>query len=459
MPVKSIESQLESLKNKVALVLEQARKSGASAAEAGANLDAGLAVSARLGELESIEHHRDQSLAVTVYFGQRKGSASTTNLSKASLMETVEAACAIARFANQDPYAGLPDPAKLAVQIPDLDLYHPWEINPDQALEVVIECEAEARSFHPEIVNSEGASLTSHHGVRVLGNTAGFLHGYPASRHSISCAVVGKRGDQMQRDYWYTLARNPQDLETPVSVGRKAAERTVARLGARTLTTRKCPVVYAAEVATSLIGHFLAAIRGGNLYRKASFLLDSLGKQVFPEFVHIHEEPHIKRGIGSAPYDSEGVATYPHDLIRDGIVKSYLLSSYSARKLGLETTGNAGGVHNVIVDPGKLERGAILREMGTGLLITELMGHGVNLVTGDYSRGAAGFWVESGEIQYPVEEITIASNLKEMFRHLVAIGQDVDRRGNIHTGSIWLANMTVAGNSSSQSTNRKKVPK
>lgn len=447
--MESIESQLELLQSKVALVLEQARKLGASAAEAGANLDAGLAISVRLGEVESIEHHRDQNLAVTVYFGKRKGSASTTNLDDASLKETVEAACAIAKLSNEDPYTGLPDPDKLAIEIPDLDLYHPWEISPDQAIERVIECEAEALSFHPEIVNSEGASLTSHRGIRVLGNTEGFLHGYPASRHSLSCAVVGKRGDQMQRDYWYTVARNPQDLDSPASVGRKAAERTVARLGARSLTTRKCPVIYAAEVATSLIGHFLAAIRGGNLYRKASFLLDSLEKQVFPEFVRIREEPHLKRGIGSAPYDSEGVATYPHDLIRNGIVKSYVLDSYSARKLGLETTGNAGGVHNVLVDPGKLTREALLQEMETGLLITELMGHGVNLVTGDYSRGAAGFWVEKGGIQYPVEEITIASNLKEMFSKLVAIGQDIDRRGNIQTGSIWLADMTVAGKSPS----------
>lgn len=445
-PAESIETQLATLQDKVAQVLEQAKKLGASAAEAGANLDEGLSVSARLGEAESIEYHRDQSLAVTVYFGHRKGSASTTNLSEDALKEAVEAACAIAKFSNEDPYAGLPDPAKLATQIPDLDLYHPWEIDPGRAIELAIECETEALGFHPEIVNSEGATLTSHCGIRVLGNTAGFLHGYPASRHSLSCSVIGKRGEQMQRDYWYTVARSSQDLEPPASVGRKAAERTVARLGARTLTTRKCQAVYAAEVATSLIGHFLAAIRGSNLYRKATFLLDSLGKQVFPEFVHIHEEPHIKRGIGSAPYDSEGVVTYPHDLVQNGIVKSYILSSYSARKLGLETTGNAGGVHNVIVDPGQLGRKAILREMGTGLLITELIGHGVNLVTGDYSRGAAGFWVEGGEIQYPVEEITVASNLKDMFHQLIAIGQDVDRRGNIQTGSIWLANMTVAGN-------------
>ncbi len=444
-----VEAQLNTLQSKVAQVLDLARKLGASAAEAGVHLDEGLAVSARLGEAESIEYHRDQSLAVTVYFGQRKGSATTSDLEEAALKETVEAACAIARASHADPYAGLPDPSKLAVQIPDLDLYHPWPITSEQALEYALECEAEARSFHPEIVNSEGASLSSHRGIRVLGNTEGFLHGYPASRHSLSCAVVGKRGEQMQRDYWYTIARDPHDLESPKSVGRKAAERTLARLGARSLTTRKCPVIYAAEVATSLIGHFLAAIRGSNLYRKASFLVDSLGTQVFPEFVHIHEEPHLKKGIGSAPYDNEGVATYPHDLIEDGIVRSYILSTYSARKLGLETTGNAGGVHNVIVDPGKLDLKSLLREMGRGLLVTELMGHGVNLVTGDYSRGAAGFWVEGGEIQFPVEEITIASNLKQMFSQLVAIGLDVDRRGNIQTGSIWLADMTVAGNSPS----------
>ncbi|MBN2700164.1 MAG: metalloprotease PmbA [Methylothermaceae bacterium] len=444
MPVKSIESQLNSLQDKVARVLEEAKKRGA-AAEAGAHLDEGLSVSARLGEPETLEHHRDQSLAVTVYFGQRKGSASTTNLSEASLKETLEAACAIARYASEDPYTGLPDPDKLARDIPDLDLDHPWEITANQAIERVIECETAAREFHPEIVNSEGADLNSHHGIQVLGNTSGFLHAYPASRHSLSCAVVGKRGEQMQRDHWYTLARHPQDLNSPASVGRKAAERTVARLGASSLTTRRCPAIYSAEAARSLIGHFLAAIRGGNLYRKASFLLDGLGKPVFPEFVHIHEAPHIKKGLGSAPYDSEGVATYPHDLIRNGVLESYILSTYSARKLGMESTGNAGGVHNIIVEPGNLDRDSLLKEMGTGLLVTELMGQGINLVTGDYSRGAAGFWVENGEIQYPVEEITIAANLNTLFRNLVAVGRDVDMRGNIRTGSIWLADITVGG--------------
>ncbi len=440
-----IAAQLKALEDKVAQVLEQAKKLGATDAEAGAGIDQGLSVGARMGEVETIEHHRDQSLAVTVYFGRRKGSASTTDLSRDSLRETVEAACVIARHANEDPYAGLPDPDRLAREIPDLDLYHPWPLSAEAAIETAIACEKAALQYHREIVNSEGASINTHQGVRVLGNSLGFLHGYPASRHSVSCAVVGERDGQMQRDYWYTVARDPEELESAESVGRKAAERTIARLGARSLSTRQCPVIFAAEVATGLIGHFLAAVRGGNLYRKASFLVDSLGKQIFPAFVHIHEEPHIPKGIGSAPYDNEGVATYPHDLIRQGTVASYILDSYSARKLGMTTTGNAGGVHNVLVDPGHLDLSGLLREMGTGLLVTELMGHGINLVTGDYSRGAAGFWVENGEIQHPVEEITIAGNLKDMFRNLVAIGKDVDRRGNIRTGSIWLAEMTVAG--------------
>jgi len=444
--VEAIETRLDSLQDKVAMVLEQARKQGASGAEAGAGLDEGLAATARMGEVETVEYHCDQSLGVTVYFGGRKGSASTSDLSDASLRETVEAACAIARHASEDPCAGLPDPDSLAREIPDLDLNHPWALGADRAIELAIECEQAALTHHREIVNSEGATVNTHHGIRVLGNTLGFLHGYPASRHSLSCAVVGKRGGQMQRDYWYTVARDPLELEAPQAVGLKAAQRTIARLGARSLSTRQVPVIYAAEIASSLIGHFLAGVRGGNLYRKTSFLVDSLGKSIFPDFVHIHEQPHIPKGIGSAPYDNEGVATRAHDLVHGGKVASYILDSYSARKLEMETTGNAGGVHNVVIDPGASDRARLLKEMGTGLLVTELMGHGINLVTGDYSRGAAGFWIENGEIQYPVEEITIAGNLKDMFAGLLAVGSDVDRRGNIRTGSLWLDNMTVAGN-------------
>ncbi len=442
----SIESQLKILEDKVSSVLDHAKKLGASGAEAGVGMDQGLSVSARTGEVETIEHHRDQSLGVTVYFGHRKGSASTTDLSENSLKETVEAACTIAKYTQEDPFSGLPNPELLAKEIPDLELFHPWDISVDQAIEQVIACENIAREYHHEIINSEGASLNTHLSIRVLGNSLGFLHGYPVSRHSLSCAVVGKRGENMQRDYWYTVARDASELDSPEQVGLTAAKRTLARLGARSLSTRQCPVVYTAEIATSLIGHFLAAIRGGNLYRKSSFLTDSLGQKIFPDFVHIHEQPHLKKAIGSAPYDNEGVATYPHDLISDGIVKSYILSSYSARKLGMQTTGNAGGVHNILVDCGNLNREALLREMGTGLLVTELMGHGINIVTGDYSRGAAGFWVENGEIQYPVEEITIAGNLKDIFQNIIAIGSDVDRRGNIRTGSIWIKEMTVAGN-------------
>lgn len=444
--MEALETRLGPLEDKVALVLEQAKKLGASGAEAGAGLDEGLSVTSRMGEVETVEYHCDQSLGVTVYFGGRKGSASTSDLSEKSLRETVEAACVIARHANEDPCAGLPDKETLAIDIPDLDLNHPWQLSAEQAIELATACEQAALDYHQDIVNSEGATVNTHHGIRVLGNTLGFLHGYPASRHSLSCAVVGKRDDQMQRDYWYTVARDPSDLEAPEKVGLEAAQRTLSRLGARSLSTRQVPIIYAAEMATSLIGHFLAGVRGGNLYRKTSFLLDSLGKKILPDFVHIHEEPHIPKGIGSAPYDNEGVATYPHDLVREGIVASYILDSYSARKLGMQTTGNAGGVHNVLIDPGKLGRMQMLQEMGTGLLVTELMGHGINLVTGDYSRGAAGFWVEDGNIQYPVEEITIAGNLKDMLANLVSVGKDIDRRGNIRTGSIWLANMTVAGN-------------
>ncbi len=444
--MEAIETQLNGLQDKVAMVLERAQRLGATGAEAGAGLDEGLSVTSRMGEVETVEYHCDQSLGVTVFFCGRKGSASTSDLSDSSLQETVEAACAIARHASEDPYAGLPDPDRLAREIPDLDLNHPWQLTPDQAIELAVKCEQTALDHHREIVNSEGATVNTHHGIRVLGNSLGFLHGYPASRHSLSCAVVGKRGGQMQRDYWYTVARDPGDLEPPERVGLKAAQRTIARLGARSVSTRQIPVIYAAEVASGLIGHFLAGIRGGNLYRKTSFLVDSLGKKIFPDFIHIHEEPHIPKGIGSAPYDNEGVATHPHDLVQNGTVASYILDSYSARKLDMATTGNAGGVHNVLIDPGELDRSRMLQEMGTGLLVTELMGHGINLVTGDYSRGAAGFWVENGEIRYPVEEITIAGNLRDMFADLVAVGRDIDRRGNIRTGSIWLHDMTVAGN-------------
>lgn len=430
----------------VADILAEAKRQGASAAEAGLSVDQGLSVNVRLGEVETIEHHRSQGLGVTVYFGQRKGSASSTDLSAQAVKETVAAACRIAQHAAEDEYAGLPDADALARVFPELDLYHPWGLPVEQAIELAKRCEDAARGHDPAIVNSEGANLNTYQGLRVSGNSLGFLHGYPSSRHSLSCSVIGERGEAMQRDDWWTVARDAADLESAEAVGRKAAERTVRRLDAQTLSTRQCPVVFAADVAGGLVGHFIGAIRGGNLYRKSTFLLDHLGKSVFPEFIHIHEQPHLPKGLGSAPYDGEGVATRAHDLVKDGILESYVLSTYSARKLGMKTTGNAGGVHNLIVEPGELDLAGLLRKMGTGLLVTELMGQGVNILTGDYSRGAAGFWVENGEIQYPVEEITVASNLKDMYRNIVAVGNDVDLRGNTRTGSILLAEMTLAGN-------------
>ena len=439
------QQEIENLKNIVQDLLDEAVRQGASAAEAGLSTDNGLSVTARLGEVETVEYHCDQGLAVTVYFGQRKGTASSNDLSTDSLRETVRAACSIARYASEDPYAGLPDKDLLATEFPDLDLNHPWSLNAEQAIDIAIECENAARHFHADISNSEGASISTHQGIRVLGNSLGFLQGYPSSRHSISCSVLAGTGDNMQRDYWYTVSRNPNLLETPVAVGEKAAQRTIRRQGARSLSTRQCPVVFAAEVATGLIGSLVSAISGGNLYRKSSFLLDALDTQILPDFVRIHEQPLIPAGLGSASYDAEGVATQTRDIVSQGILKSYVLSSYSARKLGMQTTGNAGGVHNLTVEPGDMDLDALLKQMHSGLLVTELMGQGVNMVTGDYSRGASGFWVENGQIQFPVEEITIAGNLQDMFKSIIAIGQDMDLRGNIRSGSILIEQMAVAG--------------
>ncbi len=442
----SIQAQLTHIEFLVADCMAEAAKQGATSAEAGISVESGLSVTARLGEVETVEHHRSRGLGLTVYIGQRKGSASTSDLSAQAMRETVAAACRIARHAAEDPCTGLPEADQLATEFPDLDLYYPWAIEAEAAIDLAVACENAARAYHADISNSEGASLNTFQGLRVMGNSLGFLHGYASSRHSLSVSVIGERDQQMQRDDWWTVARDAQDLQSPEAIGRIAAERTIRRLGARSLSTRQCPVIFAADVASSLLGHFIGAIRGGNLYRKSSFLLDQLGKPVFPDFVQIHEQPHLKKALGSVPYDAEGVRTTPHHLVRDGILESYVLSTYSARKLGMTTTGNAGGVHNLIIDPGTLDQAGLLQQMGTGLLITELMGQGVNLLTGDYSRGAAGFWVENGAIQYPVEEITIAGNLKDMLKNLVAVGNDVDFRSNTRTGSILLDQMTIAGN-------------
>jgi len=436
---------LDRLRERVRDALALARERGAGAAEAAASCNAGLSVNVRLGEVETIEHTRDKALGLTVYMGQRKGSASTSDFSAAALRETVEAACNIARHASEDPYAGLADAERMALDAPALDLYHPWALSPEQAIELARRAEDAARGADARITNSEGASVSRMDALFCYGNSHGFLDGYPSSRQSLSCAVIAGKGASMQRDYWYSVARSAGALEAPEQVGLAAARRAVARLEARRLATGATAVVYAPEVARGLVQHLVAAVRGASQYRKASFLLDAAGERIFPDHVRIHEQPHLPRGLGSAAFDSEGVATAARDLVRDGVLEGYVLDSYSARRLGLATTGNAGGVHNLTVEPNAGDLDALLAEMGRGLLVTELMGFGINGVTGDYSRGASGFWVEDGAVAYPVQEITVAGNLKDMFRGLVRTGSDLDLRGNVRCGSVLIERMTVAG--------------
>ncbi len=440
-------SRIPELESVVARALEAARAAGATQAEADASLQKGLTVSVRLGEVETVEYQRDRGLGITVYFGFRKGSASTADLADQSIADMVAKACAIARHTAEDDCAGLADPALLACEFPDLELDFPWDIEPDAAVALARDCEAEGRAVDARLANSEGASVATHRGVRVYGNSHGFLAGQASSSHSVSCALLAQAGDDMQRDYWYTTARDPADLEDALSVGRRAGERAVARLGARRVATGRAPVLFAPEVARGLVSHFIGAIRGGSQYRKTTFLLGAAGQPVFPAWVAMHERPHLRKGLASAAWDGEGVRTRDRELVRGGVLDGYLLGSYSARKLGLASTGNAGGLHNLIVDPAPGAPGfdELLRQMGRGLLVTELMGQGVNGVTGDYSRGATGFWVEGGAIAHPVHEVTIAGNLRDMYRNLVAIGGDVDLRGGIRIGSVLLESMTIAG--------------
>ena len=426
-------------------LLAEAKRQGATAAEAAASSDAGLETTVRLGEVETVEHTRDNGLGITVYMGHHKGSASTSDLSPTAVRDAVAAACAIAAHTQEDPCAALADPQRMATQIPDLDLYHPWELQVEDAIGMATECEDAARAADPRIVNSEGASVSSHAGIHIYGNSHGFVGGYPSSRHGVSCAVVGQEGEGMQRDYWWSSARAAEDLESAADVGRRAGERTVARLGARQISTRQAPILFSAQIASGLMRHMVSAITGSSLYRQASFLLDHLDRKIFPDFVRIQEEPLLLRGLGSAPFDGDGVATTAKDLIADGVLRTYLLDAYSACRLGMDTTGNAGGVRNLRIEMGEMDRDALIRQMDTGLFVTELMGHGVNPVTGDYSRGASGFWVEKGEIQFPVEEITIAGNLKQMFQGLVAVGNDCDYPGSTRTGSWLIDEMTIAG--------------
>ncbi|MFV8449423.1 metalloprotease PmbA [Vibrio campbellii] len=416
------------------------------AAEVAITKSTGLSVSTRMGDVENVEFNSDGALGITVYRGQRKGSASTSDLSEAAIEQTVLAALDIAQYTSEDPFAGPAPKEYMVKEVPDLDLFHPDAPDPDYAAQVAIAAEKEALNYSDAIKQSDGASYDSHYGVKVYGNSHGLLASYASSRHSTSCCVIGVgQNGEMERDYSYTVARHRDDLWTPETVGRNAAEKTISRLDAQKLKTGKYPVMFAADVATGLIGHLVMAISGGNLYRKSSFLLDHLGKQVLPEWFNISERPHVLRGLASSPFDSEGVYTQDREIITDGVLATYLLTSYAARKMKMAPTGHAGGIHNWYVKSTGQNFEQMLKELGTGLLVTETMGQGVNVVTGDYSRGAAGFWVENGEIQYPVSEITIAGNLKDMFNQIVAVGSDVETRSQIQTGSILLDTMKVAG--------------
>lgn len=439
------QTRLDRLSGLARDLLARARAQGASQAEVSCDEDRGLNVNVRMGAVESVESTRDRSIGITVYFGQRKGSASTADLRPESLEATVAQACAIARHTEDDPASGLADAERMATDLREFDSWHPWRLEADEAVDLALACEAAGRDADPRIANSDGASASTGESIGVYANSHGFLGRERDTHHSISCALIAGEGEDMQRDGWYSIALAREDLETPAAIGRRAAERTLARLQPRTLPTGTLPVLFHAEVARSLFGHLLGAVSGSALYRGASFLLDSVGTQVLPDWCAVRERPFLMRGMRSSAFDAEGVATRESDLVRDGILQRYVLGSYSARKLGLESTGNAGGVFNLEVAANAEGLDALVRDMGTGLLVTELMGQGVNAITGDYSRGAAGFYVENGEIAYPVDGVTIAGNLREMLRGIEAIGSDVDLRSHLRVGSILVGRMTVAG--------------
>jgi PmbA protein len=435
----------DTLRQIAADVLAQARAKGATAADTELTESIGQTITVRHDEVETIEYTRDKGLAVSVYIGKQRGHASTSDLTPQAVRDTVEKALTIARFTAADDCAGLADEDLLARDFPDLQLYHPWGLDVEQAIEMARACEAAAFDVDERINNSEGASVGTHDAHFIYANSLGFMAGFPTSRHSISCAVIAGKDDDMQRDDWYTSSRVPGQLASPQEVGRIAGERTVRRLGARKIPTTQVPVVFEAPLATGLLGSFVSAASGGSLYRKSSFLVDALGKQVFSPFVRIVERPHVPCGLASSGFDEEGVATHERNVVENGMLQGYFLGSYSARKLGMKSTGNAGGNHNLILEGGDKDLDALLAQMGRGLLVTELLGMGINMVTGDYSRGAAGFWVEGGKIVHPVHEITIASNLKEMFLGIAAVGSDRHVRGSRASGSVLIDRMTVAG--------------
>jgi len=436
----------DSLKSLLSQAVQYAKVNGADAIEVAASNDKGYSVTARLGEVETVEHHNQRSMGVTVYRGHAKGSASTNIVSLDAINRAIDSALEIAKYTAEDECAGIADAELMANDYPELDLEHPWEIETDQALEQAIRCEQIARD-DKRIVNSEGASVSSISTQLTYANSHGFVGEYRGTRHSISCSVIAGDDNGMQRDYWYSVARDAKKLQQVESVGEMARERTVRRLSSRSIKTTSVPILFEPTLARSLMSHLFAAISGGALYRQASFLVDSMGKQIFPDWLTIREEPHLLAALGSVPFDNEGVKTQARSIVENGVLQGYLLSSYSARKLGMQTTANAGGVHNVQMTHSDKSQQELLKDMGTGLMVTELIGHGVNTVTGDYSRGAAGFWVENGEIKYPVQEITIAGNLADIFKGISAIGNDTDTRGNVQCGSILVENMTIAGSS------------
>ena len=426
-------------------ILQEATRCGASQADVSIGANKGFSVTAHNGDVETVEYNQDKVIEITTYFGKRSGSASISDIRPEAIKAAVEAACHIAKFTDEDPAAGLAEKSALAFQYPSLDLSYPWNISVEKAIELAIQCEREAVAHDKRIMSAEEVTVGTVDAVELYANSHGFIGCYPFTRHDISCVLVAKEGDDMQRDYSYSVATDPMQLTAVSLIAKEAAERTVRRLGARSLKTMKSPVIFASEEARGLLGHFAAAISGGSLYRKASFLIDHLDKKIFPSFVNLVEQPHLLRALGSAPFDDDGVATRANVYVEDGILRSYAMGTYSARKLGMQSTGNAGGMHNLTIKPGSKDLTALLKTMGTGLLITEMMGNGTNLITGDYSRGAGGYWIENGELQYPVHEITVAGKLQEMYARIVEVGNDVDVRGNIRTGSILLEEMMIAG--------------
>ena len=441
-----LKAQEQELRQAVSFAVELATKSGASA-EVAVTKVSGLSVSTRLQEIENVEFTNDGALGISVYMGQQKGNASTSDLSEGAIRNAVDAALAIAKYTSPDDCTGLADKDLMAFEAPDLELYHAADVDVDKATELALQAEKAALEADERIVNSNGASFNSHTGVKVYGNSHGMLQSYLSSRYSLSCSVIGGVEDALENDYEYTISREFDKLQSPIWVGENCAKKVVSRLNPQKLSTREVPVIFLNDVATSLISHFAAAISGGSLYRKSSFLLDHLGKQVLPDWFNISERPHLLRRLASTPFDSEGVRTQDREIVEGGILQTYLVTSYSGKKLGMPSTGHAGGIHNWLVKP-NLTGGltALLRQIGTGLLVTDVMGQGVNIVTGDYSRGASGFWVENGEIQYPVAEITIAGQLQDMLKNMVAVADDIEHRSNIQTGSILLDKMKISGN-------------